>query len=115
MKKTLGLLLVAVCVLGLVSVSLAQTPKPTPVQHKMFAGTVDSVTVGDAAKATKSAIVVIDKQNVSKTFVVTPTTKIVDVKGVALTLDKIQKGQEVSVRYKTVEKGEIALGIKVTK
>jgi hypothetical protein len=116
MKKSFSLVLGGLILFGLAAVSFAnQQSKAAPVQHKVFVGTVDTVTMGDAATQTKSTIVVMDKQSVSKTFIVVATTKILDAKGVALTLDKLQKGQDVTVKYKTTPGGEQAVSVKLLK
>ena len=116
MKKSFSLVLGGLVLFGLATVSFAnQQTKAAPIEHKVFVGTVDTVTMGDAATQTKSTIVVMDKQSVSKTFIVVATTKILDAKGVALTLDKLLKGQDVTVKYKTVTDGEEAISIKLLK
>jgi len=82
----------------------------------MFIGTVDSVTLADPVKGTKSEIVVVDKTKKSMTFLIKSTTTFYDAKGNALTLDKIVKGNEVNVKYITTLEGiHEAASIKVLK
>jgi hypothetical protein len=62
-------------------------------------GTVDSVTVADAAKGTKSEIVVADETGVKVTVVVKDTTTIYDADMKASELAKVEKGAKVTVKY----------------
>jgi hypothetical protein len=105
-------------VLGLISFSLAQgtqAPAKKPV-GTTFIGTVDSVTMADPAKSTKSEIVVVNKANITMSFLVVATTTLYNAKGETIGLDKIVKGNEVNVEYKTTAEGAYeAASIKVTK
>jgi hypothetical protein len=105
-------------VLGLISFSLAQVtkdPVKTPVLMT-FIGTVDSVTMADLAKGTKSEIVVVNMANTKMTFLVVATTTLYNAKDETIVLDKIVKGNEVNVKYKTTAEGVYeAASVKVTK
>jgi hypothetical protein len=105
-------------VLGLVSFSLAQgtqAPAKKPVRTT-FIGTVDSVTMADPAKGTKSEIVVVNKANTKMSFLVVATTTLYNAKGETIGLDKIVKGNEVNVKYQTTTAGVYeALSVKVIK
>jgi len=74
----------------------------------MVTGDVQSVTLADPAKGTKSEIVVADKSGVEPreyTFLVKTTTTIYDAEWKPLTLDKIAAGTGVKVRYATTKEG----------
>ncbi len=105
-------------VLGLISFSLAQetqAPVKKPVRAT-FIGTVDSVTMADLAKGTKSEIVVVNEANTKMSFRVVATTILYNAKGETIGLDKIVKGNEVNVEYETMA-GDVyeAVSVKVTK
>ncbi|HEX2695444.1 MAG TPA: hypothetical protein VHP61_06795 [Acidobacteriota bacterium] len=105
-------------VLGLISFSLAQetkapATKPVPMT---FIGTVDSVTLADTVKGTKSEIVVVNTANTKMSFLVLATTTLYNAKDETIGLDKIIKGNEVNVKYATTaEVVYEAVSIKVTK
>jgi hypothetical protein len=107
----LGLIFLGV----LVSAAAAQQGQPAHPQYKSFIGAVDSITAGDAAKGTRAQVVVVARDKASKTFLILPSTKVVDVKGVAIALDKIQKGAQVNVRYTTTDQGDEAIRIRLLK
>jgi hypothetical protein len=116
MKRLWAILLSVSFLCALVAVANAQAPtKATPELYKTCSGPIESVTLGNAAKRTNSEIVVADKTHGKITFVVKLTTKIVDAKGAVTTLDKCQKGQDVTVKYKTTAQGNEAVSIKITK
>ena len=110
MKNSLSVLLGALMVLGLISFSQAQgtqAPAKKPV-GTTFIGTVDSVTM--------SEIVVVNKDNIKMSFLVVATTTLYNAKGETIGLDKIVKGNEVNVEYKTTAEGVYeAVSVKVTK
>jgi len=94
------------------SICLAQNPaapvKPvvsTAVVTKTLSGKVDSVTVADPAKGTKSEIVVIGDTGVKTALLVKTSTTIYDADWKAITLDKIQKDAMVKVKYATTKEG----------
>jgi hypothetical protein len=121
MKKLTVLLMGVFFVLGLASLAMAQqkaapAQKPATPKHHVFIGTVDTVTLADPVKGTKSEIVVMNKANKSMTFLVMSTTTLYDPKGSAITLDKIVKGNEVDVKYTTTHEGVHQAGsVKVLK
>jgi hypothetical protein len=79
-------------------------------------GTVDSVTMADPAKGTKSEIVVVNTANTKMSFLVVATTTLYNAKGETIGLDKIVKGNEVNVEYETTAEGVYeAVSVKVTK
>jgi hypothetical protein len=124
MKKGILVSLVVFLVFGLVGLPMAQTqtkPTATPAKTQkpavhVFKGTIDSITLADPAKGTKSEIVVVDVNKKSKNFLILSTTTIYDAKGGAITLDKLAKGNEVTVRYKTTTEGvNEAVSVKLAK
>jgi hypothetical protein len=119
MKKSLSILVGVLMVLGLISFSLAQktqAPAKKPAVPMTFIGTVASVTMADPAKGTKSEIVVVNKANTKMSFLVVATTTLYNAKGETIDLDKIVKGNEVNVKYKTTAEGVYeAVSVKVTK
>jgi hypothetical protein len=118
MKRSLSLLLGVLMVLGLISFSLAQrtqAPAKKP-DRTTFIGTVDSVTMADLVKGTKSEIVVVNKANTKMSFLVVATTTLYNAKGETIGLAKIVKGNEVNIKYKTTAEGVYeAVSVKVTK
>jgi hypothetical protein len=109
MKKWMVMFVSLVLVSGILAWGQAQTAKkPAPPVSKVpaFTGTVDKVIPADAAAGKKPEIVVIHKgTNKSMTFVVGDTCTIYDAKGAAITLDKVVKGAEVNVKFKTNAQG----------
>jgi len=107
MKRTFVTVLITLCIVSL-AIASTQTAKATTAQevkpaHKIFKGTIDTVTLADADKGTKPEITVINVQNQKQTmtFLVKSTTTIADTENKPLTLDKLQKGDKVRVRYNT--------------
>jgi hypothetical protein len=118
MKKSLSVLLGVLMVLGLISFSLAQATQ-VPAQKPViltFIGTVDSVTLADTVKGTKSEIVVVNMANTKMSFLVVATTTLYNAKDETIGLGMIVKGNEVNVKYKTTaEVVYEAVSVKVTK
>lgn len=137
MKRTLITLLIALCFVSFALAStqatqVKQTTKATQTTqttqaakaqetkpaHKLYKGTIDTVTLADAAKGTKSEITVIGgkDQKQKMTFLVKSTTTIADADAKPLTLDKLQKGNKVRVRYTTTaENVHEAISITIVK
>jgi len=115
MKRSFSILLGALMVLGLVSFNMvrgAQVQKK-PVSLS-FIGTVESVTMADLAKGTKSEIVVVNISKLKRIFLVVATTTLYNAKGEAITLDKIQNGNRVNVTYSTTAAGvHEAISVKI--
>lgn len=111
MRKSMRLWMGLAVLLGLAAVIMAQqTAKPASPQHhassrKVFRGTVQSVTLADPAKGTKSEIAVADAQKKTLVFLVKSTTTLYDATGNAITLDKIVKGNTAKIRYTTTAEG----------
>jgi len=111
MKKTL---LLVFLILFTTSLSFAQQPQaPAPVKPvitvpaeiKSLTGKVDSVSLADPAKGTKSEIVVVDDKGAKCTLLLKATTTLYDANWKAITLDKIQKNDRVSVKYIAIKEG----------
>jgi hypothetical protein len=105
-------------VLGLVSFSLAQKTQvpPRKPDYMTFIGTVDSVTIADPAKGTKSEIVAVNKAITKMSFLIVATTTLYNAKGETIGLAKIVKGNEINVKYKTTAEGvHQAVSVKVIK
>ena len=82
----------------------------------MLSGKIDSATVADQTKGTKSEIVVVDENNKTSTFLVKATTTIYNANLEAITLDKLMKDNKVSVKYMTTPEGvNEALSISLVK
>jgi len=107
MKRVFVTVLITLCIVSLAVASTqavkAATAQETKLAHKIFKGTIDAVTLADAAKGTKPEITVIQIQNqkLKMTFLVKSTTTIADTENKPLTLDKLQKGDKIRVRYNT--------------
>jgi hypothetical protein len=87
-----------------------------PAQHKTFIGTVESVTMADPAKGTKSELVVTNEAKNTMTFQILSTTTIHDAQGKPTTLDKCKAGDKVTVTYSTTAAGvHEASSIKIMK
>jgi len=68
-------------------------------ETKTFTGKADSVSLGDAAKGTKSEIIVMADNGQKMNFVVKAGTPITTKDGKAITLTDIKKDNKVSVEY----------------
>ena len=124
MKK----ILLALLVLAFMSpLCFAQQPvsapttkvSPAAVATKTLTGKVESVSLADPVKGTKSEIViespvevkeikekdVVSEKEQKTTFLVKSTTTIYDVDYKAITLDKITKDQTIKVKYTTTQDG----------
>ena len=124
MKK----ILLALLVLAFISpLCFAQQPvsapiskvNPVAVATKTLTGKVESVSLADPTKGTKSEIViespvevkevkekdVVSEKDQKTTFLVKSTTTIYDADYKAITLDKITKDQTIKVKYTTTTEG----------
>jgi hypothetical protein len=82
----------------------------------VFKGTIDSVSLADSAKGTKSEITVLNIKNKSMVFLVKSTTTIYSSSGSAITLHQIVRGDRVRVKYNTTAEGvQEAASIRVLK
>jgi len=107
MKRAFVTVLITLCIVSLAVASTqaakAATAQETKPAHKIFKGTIDAVTLADAAAGTKPEVTVVHIQNLKQkmTFLVKSTTTIADTENKPLTLDKLQKGDKIRVRYHT--------------
>lgn len=86
--------------------------KPEIVSSEII-GLVESVILADPAKGARPEISIIDAEGKKYTFIVESTTTIYGPDWKAITLDKLEKGRKVRIRYTTTkEKFLIALSIK---
>jgi hypothetical protein len=103
MKKILLAVLAITFVSSLCFAQEATAPTtkvaPTPVETKTFTGKVDSVSLADATKGTKSEIVVLADNGQKLNFVVKAGTPITDKDGKAVALSDIKKDNKVTVEY----------------
>ena len=76
-----------------------------PVVNKTLAGKVDSITIGDATKGTKSELVVVAEDGQKLSFVVKNGTPINDKVGITVALNDIKKDTKVTVGYTMNEMG----------
>jgi hypothetical protein len=118
MKKSIivlvSLLVLCFAVTSVIANAAPQKQKPVP--HKTFVGTIDSVTVGDAAAGTKSEMAVTNEAKQQMKFAILPKTTLHDDQGKTTTLDKFKAGDKVTVRYLTTADGtNEALSIKLVK
>jgi len=108
-----NLILAMIILLAGTSISFAQTQKAAPItvsatkteETKSATGSVESVTLADPAKGTKSEIVVTGDNGQKYAFLVKSTTTIYAVGWEAITLDKISKSDKVKVKYSTTKEG----------
>jgi hypothetical protein len=78
---------------------------PKAVETKTFTGKIDSVSLLDIAKGTKSEIIVVDEKSQKLTFLVKGTTTIYDAMSNAMLLGNIKKDSDVKVSYVTTKEG----------
>jgi len=114
MKKTLLTLLILTFAASLCfaqqpmkpAAPVAAAPAATPpASMKAFVGKVESISLADAAKGTKSEIVVVNEAGKKLTFLVKSTATIYDAASKTITLDKIKKDDKVRVKYMTSKEG----------
>jgi len=121
-------LLLAICLVGLVILPcFAQQPvststskvSPAAVETKTLTGKVESISLADPVKGTKSEIViespveakeikekdVVNEKDQKTTFLVNSTTTIYDTDWKAISFDKIAKDEKVRVKYTTTKEG----------
>jgi len=94
----------SLCFAQQASAPVSQTAQ-TPVETKTFTGKVDSVTIGDATKGTKSELVVVAESGQKLSFVVKSDTPITAKDRKTLTLSGIMKDNKVTVDYTTSKMG----------
>ncbi len=108
MKKTLLVLFVVAFVGTLCFAQEAQAPvsQPTvsqtvqaPVVTKTISGKVDSVTIGDVTKGTKSKLVVVTDSGEKLSFVVKDGTPVTDKDRNTVALSDLKKDNKVTVVY----------------
>jgi hypothetical protein len=101
---------------GSVPVAPMVVPSTVPTAEKTLVGVVKSVSTADAAKGTKSEIVVADESGKTTNILVKATTTLYDADGKAVMLDKIMANSKVSVVYTTTAEGvDEAKSVKVVK
>ena len=83
----------------------AAAHKAAAVESKVAVGKVQSVTLADAAKATKPELKLVTEAGKAYSFLVTLTTTLYDAKTGATTLDKIKAGDKVRVKYIVLKDG----------
>ena len=116
MRKILLMLLAATFVSSLCFAQQAKAPvtKHIPVETKHITAKVDSVTIEDATKGTKSELVVIADNGQKLSFAVKSDTPITDKDGNKVTLSEIKKDSKITVAYITkVSDTNKALSIKL--
>lgn len=78
----------------------------TKAEKGMFLeGTVESVSVADVHKKTKSEITVTDAAGIKESFLVKATTTIYDSASGPANLDSIKSGDKVKIKYFTTKEG----------
>jgi len=75
------------------------------VETKTLTGRIDSVTLADAAKGTKSEIAVTDEAGKKAVFLVKTDTTIYDVNWQPFTLERLTNSEKVNVKYTTTKEG----------
>ncbi len=109
--KKISLIIIAITFMGslcfaeqVVSVPGARMAQKAA-EVKVFAGKIESVSLADIAKGTKSEITVLDEKNQRLTFLVKGTTTIYDASSNTMLLDDIKKDADVKVAYVTTKEG----------
>lgn len=86
------------------------------VESKTIIGTIDSLTLANRAKGTKSEMSIVDNTGKKQDFLVKETTTIYDTAWLPRTLEQVAKGMKVKVRYTTTKEGvNEAASINITK
>ena len=101
MKHIFLALLVLILGSNLCLAQQAQAPTTT----KVITGKVESVTLADPGKGTKSEIVLVDDSGNKTTVLVKSTTTIYNTDLKATTLENIKKDNKVKVKYLTTKEG----------
>lgn len=103
MKKITFLLFASLFVSSLCFAQQASAPVSQAVQipavTKTLTGKVDSITIGDVAKGTRSELVVVADNGQKPSFVVKSGTPITDKDGKTVTLNDIKKDNKVTIEY----------------
>jgi hypothetical protein len=107
MKKTMLILISLIFLGGIMAFAQAQKsePKVKAAEVKTFAGKIESITLGDPAKNTKTEIAVKSEDQKSLTVTVEANTKFTDTENKATTVDKLKVGDKVHLRYTTTAAG----------
>jgi hypothetical protein len=115
MKRFLIALLLVTLVSGIGYAQTVTDEKLVEKVEKLAVGKVELVTTVDAAKDLKAEIAIVEKDGKKMTFVIMPTTIVLDAEGKAITHDKIQVGEEVSVKYIAQMQGNEAVSVNIMK
>jgi hypothetical protein len=107
MKKTMVILVSLIFIGGIMAFAQAQKSesKVKAVEVKTFAGKIESITLGDPAKKTKTEIAIQSEDQKSLTVTVAANTKFTDTENKATTVDKLKVGDKVHIRYATTAAG----------
>ena len=85
-------------------------------EKKTAIGKIESITLADAAKATKSEIMLTGDDGQKHTFIVKTTTTIYDASWKPISLDKLKANDRVKVKYSIAKEGpQEALSISIAK
>jgi hypothetical protein len=100
MKKTMVILVSLIFIGGIMAFAQAQKaqPKVKAAGVKIFTGQIDTITLGDPAKNTKTEITIKGEKE-SLTVTVSANTKFTDLERKPTTVDKLKVGDKVHVRY----------------
>lgn len=91
-----------------------ETPKTPAV--KVLMGKVESVSMADPAKGTKSEIVIMDENAKKSTVLVKSSTTLYDEAWKPMTLDKIKAGDKIKIKYEITPEGmEEAVSVHLSK
>jgi hypothetical protein len=106
MKKATIIMVSLIFICGIMAFGQAQKaqPKVKAAAVKTFTGTIDTITLGDPAKNTKTEIAIKGEKE-SLTVTVVEKTKFTDLENKATTVDKLKVGDKVHIRYTTTAAG----------
>lgn len=82
-------------------VTTAKQAVPVQVVTKTLVGKVDTVTLADPTKGTKQELAVVKDDGSKTTFAIASVALIYDAEMKVTTLDKLNKGDKVEVKYST--------------
>ena len=103
MKKILLTIIAATFVSSLCLA--AEQAAPKTIETRIFTGKVESVSLPDAVKGTKSEITIVDEKNQKLTFLVKGTTTIYDTSSNTMLLGSVNKDSNVKIAYVITKEG----------
>ncbi len=120
MRQILLIALIMILNSSLCFAQMPVTPQVSPIstiasEAKIVTGKVESVTIADPVKGTKSEITVVDDTGNKTTVSISPTTKIYDQEWKTISLGQIKKDDGVKVTYAVINGINEAISVNLKK